>query len=241
MATSAALARDVRHEPDVALFGGAEGLRDIAGVLEAAAAALVPGGWLVMEFGFGQELKSKCSSGRQAALRIDRDARRSAGDPANRYHSTPMSDCLFCKIIAGEIPGALVHQDEALVAFKDINPQAPLHVLIVPRRHIATLNDLTPDDDGLVGSMFRTAAALAKQHGYHERGYRTVFNTQPRGRADGVSHPPAPARRSRSDLAAGIEPRARASGRAASVRVCEITDDVCRRVTRPRASPAAIG
>jgi histidine triad (HIT) family protein len=89
-----------------------------------------------------------------------------------------MSDCLFCKIIAGEIPAALVHQDEAMVAFKDINPQAPLHVLIVPRRHIATLNDLTSDDDRLVGSMFRTAAALAKQHGYHERGYRTVFNTQ---------------------------------------------------------------
>ena len=88
-----------------------------------------------------------------------------------------MSDCLFCKIAAGEIPAALVHQDEALIAFKDINPQAPLHVLIIPRRHIASLNDLTPGDDGLVGSMFRVAAALAKQHGYHERGYRTVFNT----------------------------------------------------------------
>ena len=87
-----------------------------------------------------------------------------------------MSDCLFCKIAAGEIPAAIVHQDETLVAFKDINPQAPLHVLIIPRRHIATLNDLTPNDDELVGSMFRTAAALAKQHGYHERGYRTVFN-----------------------------------------------------------------
>jgi histidine triad (HIT) family protein len=87
-----------------------------------------------------------------------------------------MSDCLFCKIAAGEIPAAIVYQDEAVVAFKDINPQAPLHALIIPRRHIATLNDLTPNDDELVGSMFRTAAALAKQHGYHERGYRTVFN-----------------------------------------------------------------
>jgi histidine triad (HIT) family protein len=86
-------------------------------------------------------------------------------------------DCLFCKIIAGTIPGAIVHQDDALVAFNDINPQAPLHVLIVPRRHIPSLNDLTPEDDALVGSMFRRAAALAKQHGYHERGYRTVFNT----------------------------------------------------------------
>ena len=88
-----------------------------------------------------------------------------------------MTDCLFCKIIAGQIPGAIVHQDDTLIAFKDINPQAPLHVLIVPRKHIATLNDLTPGDDGLVGSMFRRAAALAKEHGYDERGYRTVFNT----------------------------------------------------------------
>jgi histidine triad (HIT) family protein len=88
-----------------------------------------------------------------------------------------MSDCLFCRIIAGEIPGAIVDQDETLVAFKDINPQAPLHVLIVPRKHIASLNELNAEDDALVGSMFRRAAALAKEHGYHERGYRTVFNT----------------------------------------------------------------
>lgn len=88
-----------------------------------------------------------------------------------------MNDCLFCKIIAGQIPGAIVHQDETVVAFKDINPQAPLHVLIVPRTHIPTLNDLSPEHDALVGSMFRRAAELAKEHGYHERGYRTVFNT----------------------------------------------------------------
>jgi len=88
-----------------------------------------------------------------------------------------MSDCLFCKIIAGQIPGQLVFQDDDLIAFKDINPQAPLHVLIVPRRHIATLNDLTPADDALVGSMFRAAAGLAREHGYADRGYRTVFNT----------------------------------------------------------------
>lgn len=88
-----------------------------------------------------------------------------------------MSDCLFCKIIAGQIPSAIVYQDDRLVVITDINPQAPLHVLIIPRTHIATLNDLSPDDDALVGSMFRTAAALAKDHGYHERGYRTVFNT----------------------------------------------------------------
>jgi histidine triad (HIT) family protein len=87
-----------------------------------------------------------------------------------------MSNCLFCRIIAGEIPGAIVYQDDELVAFKDIDPQAPLHVLLVPRRHIATLNDLGTDDDRLVGSMIRRAAAIAKEHGYAESGYRTVFN-----------------------------------------------------------------
>jgi histidine triad (HIT) family protein len=88
-----------------------------------------------------------------------------------------MSDCLFCKIIAGQIPGKLLHQDDQLVAIADINPQAPLHALIIPRKHIATLNDLSPEDDAIVGAMHRAAAALAAQHGYSTRGYRTVFNT----------------------------------------------------------------
>jgi histidine triad (HIT) family protein len=88
-----------------------------------------------------------------------------------------MSNCLFCKIIAGAIPGTIVHRDDTLVAFKDVNPQAPLHVLIVPTKHIASLNDLTSEDDALVGSMARCAAMLAKQNGYDANGYRTVFNT----------------------------------------------------------------
>src|SRR5688500_1178967 len=87
-----------------------------------------------------------------------------------------MSDCLFCKIVEGQIPGAIVYSDDRLVAFKDINPQAPMHLLIVPRRHIASLNALQPDDDGLIGEMTRRAAALAAEHGHAERGYRTVFN-----------------------------------------------------------------
>ena len=87
-----------------------------------------------------------------------------------------MADCLFCKIAAGEIPATLVHQDERLIAFKDINPQATMHVLVVPRRHIATLNDLAEADDQLVGEMVRRAAAIARQHGHADRGYRTVFN-----------------------------------------------------------------
>jgi histidine triad (HIT) family protein len=88
-----------------------------------------------------------------------------------------MADCLFCKIIAGQIPTTFAHQDDQLVAIADINPQAPLHLLIIPRRHIATLNDLSPTDDALIGAMHRAAAALAKQSGYDARGYRTVFNT----------------------------------------------------------------
>src|SRR5262245_26956307 len=87
-----------------------------------------------------------------------------------------VADCLFCRIVAGEIPATIIYKDERLVAFKDINPQAPLHALVVPRRHVATLNDLTPEDDGLVGEMVRRAAALAAEHGYAARGYRTVFN-----------------------------------------------------------------
>jgi histidine triad (HIT) family protein len=86
-----------------------------------------------------------------------------------------MSDCLFCRIIGGEIPATVEDRGEVVV-LNDINPQAPLHRLIVPRRHIPTLNDLTPQDDGLIGSMFRVAADVAHQHGYAERGYRTVFN-----------------------------------------------------------------
>ncbi|HKE84869.1 MAG TPA: histidine triad nucleotide-binding protein [Vicinamibacterales bacterium] len=98
-----------------------------------------------------------------------------------------MDDCLFCKIIAGQIPGKFLHQDDLLVAIADINPQAPLHALIIPRKHIATLNDLAPGDDALIGAMHRAAAALAKQHGYDERGYRTVFNTK-RGAGQTVFH-----------------------------------------------------
>ena len=87
-----------------------------------------------------------------------------------------MTDCLFCKIIAGQIPASIVYQDDRVVAFNDINPQAPTHVLVVPRRHLASLNDLTAEDDGLVGEIVRRGAALAKAAGHADRGYRTVFN-----------------------------------------------------------------
>jgi histidine triad (HIT) family protein len=84
--------------------------------------------------------------------------------------------CLFCKIIAGEIPSKRIYEDDELIAFEDINPQAPLHCLIVPRRHIATLTDLQPGDDGLVGAMVRRAAAISRERGFDANGYRTVFN-----------------------------------------------------------------
>ncbi|MDP9322829.1 MAG: histidine triad nucleotide-binding protein [Acidobacteriota bacterium] len=87
-----------------------------------------------------------------------------------------MADCLFCKIVAGQIPAAIVFQDDHVVAFKDITPRAPTHVLIVPRRHVASLNDLGADDDALVGEMVRAAAAIAREQGLADRGYRTVFN-----------------------------------------------------------------
>ena len=87
-----------------------------------------------------------------------------------------MSDCLFCRLTAGEIPASIVYQDARLIAFKDITPQAPTHILVIPRRHIASLNDLGPEDDALVGEMTRRAAAIAKEEGLAERGYRVVFN-----------------------------------------------------------------
>ncbi len=84
--------------------------------------------------------------------------------------------CLFCRIIAAEIPSTRVYENERLVAFDDINPQAPMHVLVVPRAHIATLNDLQPEHDGLLGEMVRRAAAIAGERGHAAGGFRTVFN-----------------------------------------------------------------
>jgi histidine triad (HIT) family protein len=85
-------------------------------------------------------------------------------------------DCLFCKIRDRQIPAKIAFEDDQVVAFHDVNPQAPLHVLVVPRRHIATLNDLAPDDAGLVGNLHLVAARLAREAGHADTGYRTVFN-----------------------------------------------------------------
>ena len=84
--------------------------------------------------------------------------------------------CLFCRIIAGEIPASKVYEDDRLIAFADINPQAPMHVLVVPRAHVPTTNDLEPAHDALVGEMIRRGAALAGARGYAAGGYRLVLN-----------------------------------------------------------------
>ena len=85
--------------------------------------------------------------------------------------------CLFCRIIAREIPGSIVYEDDRVLAFNDINPQAPTHVLVVPKRHIQTLNDLAPKHDALIGEVVRRAAAIANDRGLSAGGFRTVFNT----------------------------------------------------------------
>jgi histidine triad (HIT) family protein len=98
-----------------------------------------------------------------------------------------MPDCLFCKIINREIPGSIVYEDDRIVAFNDVNPQAPTHVLVVPRRHIESLNELQASDDQIVGEIVRRASAIAKERGISGVGYRTVFNTN-RGAGQSVWH-----------------------------------------------------
>jgi histidine triad (HIT) family protein len=85
--------------------------------------------------------------------------------------------CLFCRIVARGIPASIVYEDESVLAFNDINPQAPTHVLLVPKRHIETLNSLEPGDDQIVGELVRRAAAIAQERGIAAAGFRTVFNT----------------------------------------------------------------
>ena len=87
-----------------------------------------------------------------------------------------MSDCLFCKIAAGEIPSEIVYEDDRLVVFKDINPKAEVHLLVIPRQHIASVNELTPEQDALVAHMLRVMPQLAKSQGLDD-GFRTIINT----------------------------------------------------------------
>jgi len=85
-----------------------------------------------------------------------------------------MENCLFCKIVAGDIKADILHEDDQCLAFKDISPQAPMHYLIIPKQHLASLNEL--HDTSLAGKLMLTAASLAKSNGFAEQGYRTVIN-----------------------------------------------------------------
>ena len=87
-----------------------------------------------------------------------------------------MKDCLFCKIASGDIPSTKVYEDERFVAFRDVNPQAPTHILIIPRRHIERLTDLTPAETELIGQMTLLANKIAAEEGIVASGFRTVFN-----------------------------------------------------------------
>lgn len=87
-----------------------------------------------------------------------------------------MEECLFCRMVAGEIKPDTVYEDDEMLAFRDINPQAPLHVLVIPKRHIATSNDLTAEDAGLVGRLVLAARRIAAEEGVDEAGYRLVIN-----------------------------------------------------------------
>jgi histidine triad (HIT) family protein len=90
-------------------------------------------------------------------------------------------DCIFCKIVAGEIPATLVYKDEFGVAFKDLNPQAPTHILVIPKDHLASLDEAAQIDEHVLtlGNLMRIAARVAREHGLSEGGYRTVVNTGP--------------------------------------------------------------
>ena len=86
-------------------------------------------------------------------------------------------DCIFCKIVAGEIPAAKVYEDERAVAFGDINPQAPTHALVIPRAHVASLSDASESDEALLGHLLHVAARVAREAGHADSGFRTVINT----------------------------------------------------------------
>ncbi len=86
------------------------------------------------------------------------------------------NECLFCRILDGEIPADIIYESGTAVAFRDINPQAPTHVLIIPRKHIATINDIDAADHEVVGSLYTAAREIALQEGFSEQGYRAVMN-----------------------------------------------------------------
>lgn len=95
-----------------------------------------------------------------------------------------MSDgCLFCKIAAHTVPGDIAFEDDTLIAFKDIHPKAPVHLLIIPKKHVASLAEVTPEDETLVGALLYRAKLLAEEQGIAQAGYKIVINTRDNGGA----------------------------------------------------------
>lgn len=90
-------------------------------------------------------------------------------------------DCIFCKIASGAIPAKIVHEDDQLIAFHDLQPQAPTHILVIPKRHFSTLNELTDDDAALVGQLVIAARAIARDAGFADDGFRVVMNCNEQG------------------------------------------------------------
>lgn len=90
-----------------------------------------------------------------------------------------MENCIFCKIANHEIPSAIVYEDEDILCFNDIKPAAPVHILIIPKKHLVSVNDITPDDDSLIGRMFTVIKSLAAEYGVSESGYRVITNSGP--------------------------------------------------------------
>ena len=95
------------------------------------------------------------------------------------FWSNAVKDCLFCRITRGEIPAQIIYQDESALAFKDINPQAPVHVLVIPKTHIDSVSAVGPAHEAEVGHLFTVAGKLAAELCIAESGYRSIFNTGP--------------------------------------------------------------
>ena len=97
-----------------------------------------------------------------------------------------MADCLFCKIIKGEIPSNKVYEDDEILAFKDINPAAPIHILVIPKKHITSLAHLEKEDEAIVGRIYGVINKIAEQQGVKEKGYRVIVNCGKDGRSKSV-------------------------------------------------------
>jgi histidine triad (HIT) family protein len=166
------------HEPHVALFGGDDGLQIFRRLFPLAATRLAAGGWLVVEVGYDQDDRVAAIAARDGwRLSHVRQDLQAITRTLIFTRAVIMADCLFCKIASREIRASLVYEDDLMFVLDDIKPQAPMHALVIPKRHIPTLNALRPEDEALIGAMMRRAAAVAAERGYAERGYRTVFNT----------------------------------------------------------------